>query len=120
MHDTIDWVKSFGSRIGEELLPRHLPTDLLHALARNIAKYKGLLLESDEAKEFESGMALWIHLLADAQWASDDIVGEMPFLDMVEELECFIHKEIVSRQVDFRVYHLSLRRLCVTRKWCLS
>lgn len=120
MQDKIDWVKSFGGRTGEELLPQHLPTDLLHALARSIAKYKGLILDSDEANDFENGIALWIRRLFDAQWESDDIVGEIPFLDMVEELERFIHKEIVSRQVNFQVYHLSLRQLFVEDKWRLS
>lgn len=117
MQDKIDWAMSFGERTREELLPRHLPTDLLHSLARNIAMYKACMLEQSEAKDLVNGMALWIRRLADAQWASADIVGKMPFHDMVDDLEYFIHKEIVSRQINIPVYELSLNQLFVQDKW---
>lgn len=116
----VDWELNFCHRTAEELLPRRLPTELLHAMARNIAMYKACTLEQGEANELVNGIALWIRRLADAQWASADIVGKMPFHDMVDDLEYFIHKEIVTRQINFPVYELSLSQLFVEDKWRLS
>jgi hypothetical protein len=108
----IHWKDDFKSLKSEFLLPKKLPTELLISVARSMAMYKDGALDRKEMKGVWELLQCWIERLLDAQDVERLVLFKkhtsvmLPLL--ADELDFWVRMEVVSRQIDYAAYELTL------------
>ncbi|MEO8839508.1 MAG: hypothetical protein ABI351_12445 [Herbaspirillum sp.] len=112
---TLHWKAELLHREGRELLPEFLPLEVLIYVARKMALYKDGALDRHEMEGVWSFLTLWIEKLLNAQSVSRLSVFQKRSDDflatLVDELDMWIRLELVSRQIDYRIYNISITSL---------
>lgn len=103
------------ARSGADLLPRNLPTGTLIGLTRAIAKFKDGVLDASEMGELWGLLEDWVSRLLSAQ-SSERLALFKRYTDrllpvLADELDLWLRMEIVSRQIEYPTYTLSLELL---------
>lgn len=106
------WKDSFRNMSPEHLLPIHQRPDTLLYIARNMAMYKDGDLECEEMKGLWDVLDCWISRILDAQdqarLALYKAHSELVLPALADEMDLWIRYEIVSRQIGYPVYKLTL------------
>jgi hypothetical protein len=115
----LHWKIELLHRSGQNLLPRFLPLEVLIYVARKMALYKDGALDRHELEAMWSFLTFWVEKLVDAQDAGRlHLVQKSPerlLPQLVDELDLWVRLELVSRQIDYPIYDLTVATLFQTQ-----
>lgn len=113
--DATHWKAEFLHRQGDELMPKQLPVEVLIRIARCMAKYKDGALDRFEMEGTWDLLTFWIEKLLDAQHpdrlALFQKKHDILLPDLVDELDLWIRLELVSRQIGYPIYSITITGL---------
>lgn len=112
---TQHWMRLI-QRIGDiELLPHRLPVDTLIFFAKVLAMYKSNALYAGEMKGVRELMYCWIErlLIAQGRMRLETFRTRWKILlpQLTDELEHWIHQELLSRQIGYPLTHANIKVL---------